>query len=72
MPTELLMVAVFVLVLLVCCGLTRRFIEAPMQRLGWRVAGRLDARFGPDVLRPRRPEDSADAAASSRQWPPMI
>jgi len=33
-PTELLMVAVFVLVLLVCCGLTRRFIEAPMQRLG--------------------------------------
>lgn len=33
-PMELLMVAVFVLVLLVCCGLTRRFIEAPMQRLG--------------------------------------
>jgi len=51
----LLMVAVFVLVLLVCCGLTRRFIEAPMQRLGRRVAGRLDARFGPDVLRPRWP-----------------
>ena len=47
------MVAVFVLVLLVCCGLTRRFIEAPMQRLGRRVAGRLDARFGPDVLRLR-------------------
>ena len=26
-----------------------------MQCLGWRVAGRLDARFGPDVLRPRAP-----------------
>ena len=48
-PTELLLVAVFVAVLLVCCGLTHRFIEAPMQRLGRRVAGRLDARFGPDV-----------------------
>jgi peptidoglycan/LPS O-acetylase OafA/YrhL len=54
-PMELLLVAVFVLVLLVCCGLTQRFIEAPMQRLGRRVAGRLDARFGPDGLRPRRP-----------------
>ena len=52
-PMELLMVAVFVLVLLVCCGLTRRFIGAPMQRLGRRAAGRLDARFGPDVLRLR-------------------
>ena len=47
------MVAVFVSVLLVCCGLTRRFIEASMRRLGLRVAGRLDARFGPDVLRLR-------------------
>ena len=26
-----------------------------MQRLGRRVSGRLDARFGPDTLRPRRP-----------------
>ena len=52
-PMELLMIAVFLLVLLVCCGLTRRFIEAPMQRLGRRAAGRLDVRFGPDVLRGR-------------------
>jgi peptidoglycan/LPS O-acetylase OafA/YrhL len=44
----LLLVAVFLLVLLMCCGLTRRFIEAPMQRLGRRVARRLDAKFGPD------------------------
>jgi len=54
-PTELLLVAVFVTVLLVCCGLTHRYIEAPMQGLGRRVARRLDTRFGPDVLRPRRP-----------------
>jgi peptidoglycan/LPS O-acetylase OafA/YrhL len=49
-PMELLLVAVFLLVLLMCCGLTRRFIEAPMQRLGRRVARRLDARFGPDSI----------------------
>ena len=43
-PTELL------LVLLVCCGLTHRLIEAPMQRLGRRVTRRLDVRFGPDTV----------------------
>jgi peptidoglycan/LPS O-acetylase OafA/YrhL len=48
-PMELLMVAVFVLVLLICCALTYRFIEAPMQRKGRQVARRLDARFGADV-----------------------
>jgi hypothetical protein len=48
-PTELLLVAVFLLVLLVCCGLTHRVIEAPMQRLGRRVTRRLDVRFGPDT-----------------------
>jgi len=58
-PMELFLAAVFVAVLLVCCGLTYRFIEAPMQRLGRRVAGRLDARFGPDALRPRRPHPEA-------------
>ena len=58
-PMELLLVAVFVAVLLVCCGLTYRFVEAPMQRVGRRVAGRLDARFGPDVPRPRRPRPEA-------------
>jgi peptidoglycan/LPS O-acetylase OafA/YrhL len=57
-PTELLMTAIFVLVLLVCCGLTYRFIEAPMQRVGRRVARRLDVRFGEDI-----PRQSAAAAA---------
>ena len=48
-PMELLLVAAFVTVLLACCGLTHRLIEAPMQRLGRRVGARLDARFGPDA-----------------------
>ena len=65
-PMELLLVAVFVAVLLACCGLTYRFIEAPMQRLGRRVAGRLDARFGPDVLGPRRPRPEADGSPRAR------
>src|SRR5580658_2398954 len=56
-PTELLMTAVFLLVLLVCCGLTYRFIEAPMQRMGGRVARRLDGRFGEDI--PRQPTTAA-------------
>ncbi len=60
-PMELLLVAVFVAVLLVCCGLTYRFIEAPMQRLGRRVGSGFDARFGPDVLRPRHPRPEAAA-----------
>jgi peptidoglycan/LPS O-acetylase OafA/YrhL len=53
-PMELLLVVVFVSVLLGCCGLTHRFIEAPMQRLGRRLATRLDARFGPDTPGPNR------------------
>jgi peptidoglycan/LPS O-acetylase OafA/YrhL len=62
-PTELLLVAVFVLVLLVCCWLTHRYIEAPMQRLGRRVAGRLDARFGPDAQRSLRPRSERAAGS---------
>src|SRR4029077_8337412 len=65
-PRELLLVAVFVSVLLVCCGLTHRFIEAPMQRLGRRLATRLDARFGPDTPGPRR-TDLASAAEFAGQ-----
>jgi peptidoglycan/LPS O-acetylase OafA/YrhL len=57
-PTELLMTAIFLLVLLVCCGLTYRFIEAPMQRMGRRVARRLDVRFGEDI--PPQPAAASD------------
>jgi peptidoglycan/LPS O-acetylase OafA/YrhL len=72
-PIKLFLVTVFVTVLLVCCGLTHRYIEAPMQRVGRRVAARLDARFGPDVLRPRRPrlDPSAEPAlgdAAPQLW----
>jgi peptidoglycan/LPS O-acetylase OafA/YrhL len=38
----------FVAVLLGCCAMTYYLVEAPMQRLGRRVAAKLDARFGPD------------------------
>jgi peptidoglycan/LPS O-acetylase OafA/YrhL len=64
--TELFLVAAFVSVLLVCCGLTRRFIEAPMQRLGRRFAARLDTRFGPDTPSPQR-TDLAPAAEFAGQ-----
>ncbi len=70
-PVELLMVAVFMLVLLVCSALTHRFIELPMQRKGRQLARWLDVRFGEDVLpRPRREparelEDRAPASALS-------
>jgi peptidoglycan/LPS O-acetylase OafA/YrhL len=49
-PAALLvaMTAAFFAVLLACCALTYYLVEAPMQRLGRRVAARLDARFGPD------------------------
>jgi peptidoglycan/LPS O-acetylase OafA/YrhL len=47
-------VVVFVAVLLACCTGTYYLVEAPMQRLGHRVAARLDARFGPDQQRDAR------------------
>jgi peptidoglycan/LPS O-acetylase OafA/YrhL len=55
-PMELGLVAAFVLALLICCGMTQHFIEAPMQRLGRRIARRLDVRFGEDLSRRGRPE----------------
>ena len=65
-PMELLLVAVFVLVLLVCSGLTYRFIEAPMQRLGRRAARRLDARFGTDL--PRSPRPAREDRTACGAW----
>jgi peptidoglycan/LPS O-acetylase OafA/YrhL len=47
-------VVVFLAVLLACCTGTYYLVEAPMQRLGHRVAARLDARFGPDRQRDAR------------------
>jgi peptidoglycan/LPS O-acetylase OafA/YrhL len=54
-PMELGLTAAFVLALLICCALTYRYIEAPMQRVGRRIARRLDVRFGEDLPRRRRP-----------------
>jgi peptidoglycan/LPS O-acetylase OafA/YrhL len=45
---QLAMAAGFLAVLLACCALTYYLVEAPMQRLGRRVAAGLDAHFGPD------------------------
>jgi peptidoglycan/LPS O-acetylase OafA/YrhL len=49
--------AVFLAVLLACCSVTYYLVEAPMQRLGRRVAAKLDARFGSDS--PKAAEASA-------------
>ena len=57
---QLAVTAGFVAVLLACCAMTYYLVEAPMQRLGRRVAARLDARMGPD--RPDLPERPARAA----------
>jgi peptidoglycan/LPS O-acetylase OafA/YrhL len=52
----------FLVVLLTCCALTYHLVEAPMQRLGRRVAARLDARFGPDRADPRLQPGRLEAA----------
>jgi peptidoglycan/LPS O-acetylase OafA/YrhL len=51
-------VPVFLTVLLACCAGTYYLVEAPMQRLGRRVAAQLDARLRPDS------PDPAEAPAS--------
>jgi peptidoglycan/LPS O-acetylase OafA/YrhL len=56
--------AVFFAVLLVGCAGTYYLLEAPMQRLGRRVAARLDARFGPD--RPKTPRAPVSAQQQAR------
>jgi len=47
---QFLMFAAFLAVLLPCCAATYYLVEAPMQRLGRRIAQWLDKRFGPDRL----------------------
>jgi peptidoglycan/LPS O-acetylase OafA/YrhL len=55
---QVALTGVFLAALLACCALTYHLVEAPMQRLGRRVAARLDARFGPD-----RPQPAGTPAA---------
>jgi peptidoglycan/LPS O-acetylase OafA/YrhL len=47
---QVVLAAGFLAALLAVCAVTYYLVEAPMQRLGHRVAARLDARFGPDRL----------------------
>jgi peptidoglycan/LPS O-acetylase OafA/YrhL len=54
MYLQLLMAAGYLAVLLPVCAVTYYLVEAPMQRLGRRIAVRLDARFGPDRHVPAR------------------
>jgi peptidoglycan/LPS O-acetylase OafA/YrhL len=49
-PEQVLLAAAFVAVLLGCCWLSYRFIEAPMQRLGRKFAAWLEYWFGPDSI----------------------
>jgi peptidoglycan/LPS O-acetylase OafA/YrhL len=74
--------AIFLAALLGTAAVTYRLVEAPMQRVGRRVARRLDDRYGPDTaptvrpdrvtrglasLRPRAPDpDTADGAPGPR------
>jgi peptidoglycan/LPS O-acetylase OafA/YrhL len=47
--------AAFLGCLLACCWAAHRFVEAPAQNFGRRLARRLDARSGPDLLRQGQP-----------------
>jgi peptidoglycan/LPS O-acetylase OafA/YrhL len=47
---QVLVAGCFLAAVLACSAVTYYLLEAPMQRLGRRVAARLDARFGPDRL----------------------
>ena len=49
-PQQVLLAAAFLVVLLGCCWLSYRFIEAPMQRQGRRFAAWLEYWFGPDSI----------------------
>lgn len=64
-PVQVLLAAAFLAVLLGCCWLSYRFVEAPMQRLGRKCARWLDTWFGPDPVPARRP--SRPEPARSRE-----
>jgi peptidoglycan/LPS O-acetylase OafA/YrhL len=59
-PEQLALAAAFLAVLLACCWLSYRFIEAPMQRQGRKFAAWLEYSVGPDVI-PGHHQGSADA-----------
>ncbi len=74
LPVQVAITVAFLCLLLGCCAMTYRFVEAPMQRVGRRVAARLESRFGPDLLSaarsgPRLPPSSRPAADGALAGP---
>jgi peptidoglycan/LPS O-acetylase OafA/YrhL len=53
----------FLAVLLACCAVTYYLVEAPMQRVGRRLAARLDARLGQETAPGTVPRAQAGASA---------
>ena len=49
-PEQLVLAGAFTMILLACCWLSYRFIEAPMQRQGRKFAVWLEYWFGPDPI----------------------
>jgi len=66
-PEQLALAAAFLAVLLVCCWLSYRFIEAPMQRQGRRFAAWLEYWAGPDVIPGHHPRPADARQADARQ-----
>ena len=64
-PEQLALAAAFLAVLLACCWLSYRFIEAPMQRQGRKFAAWLEYWVGSDVIpgHHQRPADARQAGA---------
>lgn len=67
-PSSWPLAAAFLAVLLLCCWLSYRCIEAPMQRQGRKFAVWLEYRFGPDAI-PGRQHRRADARRADTRQP---
>ena len=67
---QVLVDALFLVILLAACSLTYLLVERPMQEAGRRLARRLDARFGPDrfPVRMRAPEPTLAHGSRTAEW----
>jgi len=65
-PEQLALAAAFLAVLLACCSLSYRFIEAPMQRQGRRFAAWLEYGVGPDLIPAHHPRPAEARPADAR------
>ena len=69
-PEQLVLAGVFTVILLACCWLSYRFIEAPMQRQGRKFAAWLEYWFGPDSIPAHvEAQDSSRSADEAMQAP---